>query len=48
MTPSANVPSGEKLLATLIELYADQMGVKVHYEITTNEGGKKDAATVHG
>lgn len=29
-----NVPSGEKILATLIELYADQMGVKVDYEIT--------------
>lgn len=28
------VPSGEKLLATLIELYADQMGVKVEYVIT--------------
>lgn len=30
-------PSGEKLLATLIELYADQMGVKVEYVIKTRE-----------
>lgn len=30
-------PSGEKLLATLIELYADQMGVKVEYTITTSK-----------
>lgn len=47
MTPSANVPSGAKILSTLIDLYADQMGVKVRYEITTtNKGGKEDV--VHG
>lgn len=46
MTPSANVPSGAKILSMLIDLYADQMGVKVRYEITTNKGGKKDV--VHG
>ena len=28
-----NVPLGEKILSTLIELYADQMGVKVEYTI---------------
>lgn len=28
------VPDGAKILATLIDLYADQMGVKVKYEIT--------------
>lgn len=32
-------PSGEKLLATLIELYADQMGVKVEYVIETRKEG---------
>lgn len=42
MTPSANVPSGEKIISTLIELYADQMGVKVHYEIIANEGGNEN------
>lgn len=26
-------PDGVKLLSTLIELYADQMGVKIKYEI---------------
>lgn len=30
-------PSGEKLMATLIELYADQMGVKVKYQIIDSE-----------
>lgn len=32
-------PSGESLLRTLIELYADQMGVKIQCEI---EGGKRN------
>lgn len=30
-------PSGEKILKTLIELYADQMGVKVKYSIKDKE-----------
>ena len=46
MTPSANVPSGAKILSTLIDLYADQMGVKVRYEITTREGEREDV--LHG
>ena len=33
------VPLGEKILSTLIELYADQMGVKVEYTI----GNKPEA-----
>lgn len=28
---------GERILSTLIELYADQMGVKVEYVITNKE-----------
>lgn len=32
-----NAPSGEKILKTLIELYADQMGVKVKYSIKDKE-----------
>lgn len=35
-----NVPSGEKILQTLIELYADQMGVKVKYSIKDKEADK--------
>lgn len=34
-------PSGEKLLKTLIELYADQMGVKVKYSIKDKETDPK-------
>ena len=34
MENEASIPTGEKLLATLIELYADQMGVKIDYRIT--------------
>ena len=30
-------PSGESLLKTLIELYADQMGVKIRYKIETRK-----------
>lgn len=29
-----NAPSAEKILSTLIELYADQMGVKIEYTIS--------------
>lgn len=32
-----NVPDGAKILATLVELYADQMGVKITYKIVDNE-----------
>lgn len=34
-------PNGYDLLKTLVDLYADQMGVKIKYEII--EGGTKDA-----
>ena len=34
-----NCPSAERLLSILIDLYADQMGVKVEYEIRDEEGG---------
>lgn len=29
-----NAPSAERILSTLIELYADQMGVKIEYTIS--------------
>ena len=31
-------PSGEKLLATLIELYADQMGIVAEFSIESGDG----------
>lgn len=34
-------PDPIKILSTLVDLYADQMGVKIKYEITL--GGEKDA-----
>ena len=34
---TGNAPSGEKILQTLIELYADQMGVKVKYSIVDKD-----------
>ena len=40
MGKDASNPLGEKLLAILIDLYADQMGVKIKYEI---EERKDDA-----
>lgn len=36
MTP----PTGAKLLATLIDLLAEQEGVKITYQITTKENEK--------
>lgn len=33
MTEPTNPPSGEKILSLLLELYADQCGVKVSYKI---------------
>lgn len=36
-----NQPAPEKILSMLIELYADQQGVKVEYEI--KEGGAENA-----
>lgn len=30
-------PSAERILSILVELYADQMGVKVQYHIETNK-----------
>lgn len=35
------IPSAERILSLLADLYADQMGVKVKYEI--KEGEKEDA-----
>lgn len=43
MENSKSIPSAEKILSTLIELYADQMGVKATYEI---EGRENDV--LHG
>lgn len=34
-------PSGDKIMRTLIELYADQMGVKVKYSIKDKEVDKE-------
>ena len=31
-TMSGNVPSAERILSILVELFADQYGVKVEYE----------------
>ena len=31
------MPTADKLLSTLIELYADQMGVNVVYTVNTDE-----------
>lgn len=31
------MPTPEKLMATLLELYADQMGVEIKYIINKNE-----------
>lgn len=36
-----NCPTAESLLSKLIELYADQMGVKVEYTIS-DEGRERD------
>ena len=33
MTGTGNTPSAERILSILVELYADQMGVKVKYRI---------------
>ena len=38
---TGKAPSGEKILKTLIELYADQMGVKVKYSIRDKEVDKE-------
>lgn len=35
-------PSPERILSILVDLYADQMGVKVKYQIETND--KKEEA----
>lgn len=32
-----NAPSPERILSILVELYADQMGVKVKYKIEKSE-----------
>ena len=37
---SGNVPDGKILLATLVELFADQYGVKIKYEIVDTENGE--------
>lgn len=34
-----NTPSGEKILSTLVELLAEQHGIKVEYRIITKEEG---------
>lgn len=35
-------PNGSALLALLVELYAEQEGVKITYEIECTEGVKKN------
>ena len=37
---SGNVPDGKRLLATLVELLADQYGVKIKYEIVDTKNGE--------
>lgn len=36
-------PTAERLLSTLIDLYADQKGVTVSYTISDSEGGENNA-----
>ena len=40
MKASGNIPTGERLLSLLADLYADQMGVKIKYIITDKEESK--------
>lgn len=40
-----NAPTAERLLSLLADLYADQMGVNVQYEITK---GEEAHVPVHG
>jgi hypothetical protein len=37
MTGTNKAPSAERILSILVDLYADQMGVKVKYQIETSE-----------
>lgn len=37
MTGTSKAPSADRILSILVELYADQMGVKVKYQITDSE-----------
>lgn len=37
-----DVPSGEKILSLLIDLLADQYGVKVKYQIISKEEGAQE------
>lgn len=40
-----NTPTAERLLSLLADLYADQMGVKVKYEIAEGDDGN---VSIHG
>lgn len=37
MNGNNNPPSAERILSILVDLYADQMGVKVQYRIETSK-----------
>lgn len=37
MTGTKQPPSAKRILSILVDLYAEQMGVKVQYQIETNE-----------
>lgn len=37
-----NAPSPERILSILVELYADQMGVKVKYQIEKSEDSEME------
>ena len=37
MTGTSKAPSADRILSILVELYADQMGVKVKYQIETTK-----------
>lgn len=37
MDENNNPPSAERILSILVDLYADQMGVKVKYHIETSK-----------
>lgn len=41
-----NAPSAEKILSILIELFADQYGVKIDYEIVDGDQTEKEVTAL--
>lgn len=42
ITYSGNIPTGERLLSTLLKLYADQTGTVITYQIGDKEYNTKE------